>query len=50
MRYVVYGINRVAKDFMYIFRDLDVTYVIADKPERKYFENREVYDIEEYRD
>jgi len=48
MRYVVYGINRVAKDFMYIFRDLDVTYVIADKPERKYFENREVYDIEEF--
>lgn len=30
MRYVIYGANRVAKDFLYIFDQLDVTCVVDD--------------------
>lgn len=31
MKYIIYGINRVAKDFLYIFDDLDILYVTDDE-------------------
>lgn len=33
MRYIIYGINRVTKDFLYIFAHLDVLYLTEDFPE-----------------
>lgn len=30
MKYAIYGINRVAKDFIYIFEDLDIIYLLDD--------------------
>lgn len=30
MKYIIYGINRVAWDFMYIFNELDILYLTDD--------------------
>ncbi len=30
MKYIIYGINRMAKDFMYIFEELDILYLTDD--------------------
>lgn len=31
MGYIIYGINRVARDFIYIFKDLDIRYIVDNK-------------------
>ena len=33
MRYIIYGINRAAKDFTYIFDDLEILYLTDDNVE-----------------
>ncbi len=33
MKYIIYGINRTAKDFMYIFNELDILYLTDDDVE-----------------
>ena len=33
MKYIIYGINRTAKDFTYIFDDLEILYLIDDNVE-----------------
>ncbi len=44
MKYIVYGINRVAKDFMYIFEELNIIGIIDDyRCEQKYFEGIRTY-------
>ena len=30
MKYIVYGTNRVAKDFIYIFDKLNILYLVSD--------------------
>ena len=37
MRYAIYGINRVTKDFLYVFDNVDVTYFIEDIVTEKEF-------------
>ena len=37
MRYAIYGINRVTKDFLYVFDNFDVTYFIEDIVTEKEF-------------
>ena len=37
MKYIIYGVNRVAKDFLYIFKDLDILYLTDDVTERGNF-------------
>lgn len=34
MQYIIYGINRQAKDFLYVFQDLDILCVTDDKIEK----------------
>lgn len=46
MKYAIYGINRVARDFLYIFDWLDVVCFLEEKPQNKTFCGREVYDID----
>ena len=35
MKYIIYGVNRVAKDFLYIFEDLEILYFTEDVIEIK---------------
>ncbi len=35
MKYIIYGINRVAKDFLYIFEDLEIFCLTEDAAETK---------------
>ena len=34
MKYIIYGINRIAKDFLYIFDELDILYLTDDDAEQ----------------
>lgn len=34
MKYIIYGINRIAKDFLYIFDELDILYLTDDNVEQ----------------
>lgn len=50
LRYALYGVNRVAKDFMYIFDNLLITCIFTDSSvEKVVFCNKNVYKIDEYR-
>ena len=37
MKYILYGANRVAKDFLYMFEDLQIVYFIDDEYEGRMF-------------
>ena len=43
MRYVIYGVNRVAKDFLYLFEQLEIVYFFDDTIRGNSFLNRPVY-------
>lgn len=43
MMYAIYGINRVAKDFVYMFPDINVVFYIDDKYDKTEFDNKKVY-------
>lgn len=43
MNYILYGVNRVAKDFLYIFNKLHVLYFIDDQPCNSTFMGYDVY-------
>lgn len=47
MKYIIYGINRVAKDFLYIFEELEILYLTDDKIEAKSIWNRPVRSLKE---
>lgn len=47
MKYIIYGINRVSKDFLYIFDQLDILYLTDDTITSKKFCGYEVRGIEE---
>lgn len=40
MKYIIYGINRIAKDFMYIFDNLDIQYLVDDMEILEFDETR----------
>lgn len=46
MKYIIYGINRVAKDFLYIFDKLNVLYLTDDEVDIK---NKYEYSVQELR-
>lgn len=46
MKYIIYGVNRVAKDFLYIFDNLDIMYFVDTDSKRKEFLEYSVYDLE----
>lgn len=43
MKYIIYGLNRVAKDFMYIFEQLNINYVCDDIVDNELFMNYQVH-------
>lgn len=43
MQYIIYGANRVAKDFLYIFNQLEIAYVVDNSCQNKYFEGYKVW-------
>jgi MoaA/NifB/PqqE/SkfB family radical SAM enzyme len=47
MKYIIYGINRVAKDFLYIFEDLEIFCLTEDAAETKEIWGYPVQSIEE---
>ncbi len=47
MKYAIYGVNRVAKDFIYFFDKIEITCFFDDIWDKDYFENRCVYSVEE---
>ena len=47
MKYIIYGVNRVAKDFLYIFKDLDILYLTDDVTERGNFCGYPIQGLEE---
>lgn len=47
MNYILYGANRVAKDFLYIFNDLEIQYITDDGYPSKEFLGYQVKDLEE---
>ena len=47
MKYIIYGINRVAKDFLYIFEDLEILCLTEDAAETKEIWGYPVQSIEE---
>lgn len=40
MRYIIYGVNRIAKDFLYIFNELDIQYLTDDADDTKFLADR----------
>lgn len=46
MKYIIFGTNRVAKDFRYIFDDLDIMYHLKEKDEEIVIENILIRDLE----
>lgn len=46
MQYIIYGVNRVAKDFIYIFHDLDILYLADDNPTIKSLCGYEIKEID----
>lgn len=47
MKYAIYGVNRVAKDFMYIFDELDIVLFLEDNVEEYNYCGRVVYNVTE---
>lgn len=47
MKYIIYGVNRVAKDFIYIFDKLEILYFIENNDKLKFFGGYEVKTLEE---
>lgn len=47
MKYIIYGINRVAKDFLYIFEDLEILCLTEDAAETKEIWGYPVQSLEE---
>jgi len=47
MRYAIYGANRIAKDFMYIFDFVEIGMIFRDFYESYYIDNYECYPIDE---
>lgn len=47
MKYGIYGINRVAKDFLYIFRDYEISFIFDDAIDRVSFNGVCVYSYED---
>lgn len=47
MDYIIYGVNRVTKDFIYIFNELKILYMIEDNYHSKEFLGFEVKDLKE---
>lgn len=45
MKYAIYGVNRVAKDFVYMFPLIDVVCYIDDTYNKTEFENKRVYKL-----
>ncbi len=45
MKYIIYGVNRVAKDFLYIFDSLEIVYFIDTDSDRTDFLGYPVHDI-----
>lgn len=45
-KYVIYGANRIAKDFMYIFDKLNIVYLVDDKTDVVVFGGKMVYAVE----
>ena len=47
MNYIIYGVNRVAKDFLYIFDKLKIVYVTDDGHSAEEFQGYEVKTLDE---
>lgn len=47
MKYIIYGVNRVAKDFLYMFEQLDILYFMDDTIEAKRFCGYEIKSIDD---
>lgn len=47
MNYILYGANRVAKDFLYIFNELEIQYITDDRYPSKEFQGYQVKALEE---
>ena len=45
-KYVIYGMNRIAKDFMYIFDKLEIAYFVDDITDCRQFLGKMVYPVE----
>lgn len=45
MKYIIYGTNRVAKDFLYIFDGLEILYFVGQKAEYQNFMDYTVHDL-----
>ena len=45
-KYVIYGMNRIAKDFMYIFDKLEIAYFVEDITDCRQFLGKTVYPVE----
>ena len=45
MKYIIYGVNRVAKDFLYIFDSLEIVYFIDTDSDRTFFFGYLVLDL-----
>jgi hypothetical protein len=45
MAYVIYGVNRIAKDFLYMFPELDIAYFVEEQYEKSTFHLKEVYPV-----
>ena len=49
VRYALYGVNRVSKDFLYVFGEsINVTIFFEDEPQEKYFMGRNIYTIVDF--
>lgn len=46
MKYIIYGVNRVAKDFLYVFEDLEILYFIDSESDCGEFLGYSVHDLE----
>lgn len=47
MNYAIYGVNRVAKDFMYIFDELNIVCFFSDEDDRKKWIDIPIYKIDD---
>lgn len=47
-RYAIYGVNRVAKDFLYIFDTLEIVCFFEDVPQKELFLTKSVYTLSDY--
>lgn len=47
MKYIIYGANRVTKDFIYIFDELDILYITDDAPSLETLNGYQVKKLEE---